>query len=165
MNLGFSRALSPVWSVHLSLVPRLIFSFSNSCQFISLLPTSVHNKVPLMALSQGTVAYDGPDYHDLDGHDDESPRHPPSSFHMLDEKAPLRDQPGRTSFRPYSELGRHGTSPEALANANHEYPWRPGGFRRFPYLGYIPLILSIACKCSVRRCSSSRCVYTYCPDM
>ncbi|KAK1779427.1 hypothetical protein QBC45DRAFT_450958 [Copromyces sp. CBS 386.78] len=100
-----------------------------------------------MDSTRGTVSYlyEGRGDHNLNDHVDESPQHPSSGVHILEENVPLHDQVGRTDSRSYSKLRGNSASLEELDRDNHEYPWRPGGFRRFPYLGYIPLFLSMAC--------------------
>ena len=99
-----------------------------------------------MGSSRGTVSYEGGDYHDWNDHVDESQQHRRSDVHMLEGKVPLSNRPGRGISQDYSELSRNDSPLKVHDNDNDGYPWRPGGFRRFPYLGYIPLLLSITCQ-------------------
>ncbi|KAK3953909.1 hypothetical protein QBC32DRAFT_337808 [Pseudoneurospora amorphoporcata] len=136
---------SPVWSAHLSPVLYLLFS-SQIIKFAFLSPTLVHyQSAGPMDSARGTVSYEGRGDHNLNDHIDESPQHPSSGVHILEENVPLHDQVGRTDSRSYSKLRGNSASLEELDSDNHEYPWRPGGFRHFPYLGYISLFLSMAC--------------------
>ncbi|KHE87567.1 hypothetical protein GE21DRAFT_1323046 [Neurospora crassa] len=85
------------------------------------------------------------DHHDWNHHVDDSPQHLPSSVHMLEENVPLQDQPGLTDSRRFPDLERTGPSLRGLENINHDCPWQPGRSRRVLYLGYAPLLLSLAC--------------------
>ncbi|EGO56764.1 hypothetical protein NEUTE1DRAFT_45681 [Neurospora tetrasperma FGSC 2508] len=98
-----------------------------------------------MDSSRGTTSYRGHDRHDWNHHVDDSPQHSPSSVHMLEENVPLHDQPGLTDSRRYPDLERTGSSLRGLGNINHDCPWQPGRSRRILYLGYAPLLLSLAC--------------------
>lgn len=99
-----------------------------------------------MDSSRGTTSYRGHDRYHGNHHVDDSPQNLPSSVHMLDENVPVHDQPGLTDSRRYSDLERTGSSPRGLDTINHDCPWQPGRSRRTLYLGYAPLLLSLACK-------------------
>ena len=92
---------------------------------------------------------DGRGYHDLNDRVNISQQPSPLGDHMLEENVPFRDQPGLTAFQDDSGSETTGSSLKGLENDNDAYPWRPGGFRRFPYLGYICLFTSVICKYSL----------------
>ncbi|KAK3490539.1 uncharacterized protein B0T23DRAFT_405376 [Neurospora hispaniola] len=98
-----------------------------------------------MDSSRGTTSYRGHDRYHGNHHVDDSSQHVPTSVYMLEENVPLHDQPGRTDSRRYSDLERIGSSPRGLDTINHDCPWQPGRSRRILYLGYAPLLLSLAC--------------------
>ncbi|KAK3487070.1 hypothetical protein B0T13DRAFT_491899 [Neurospora crassa] len=98
-----------------------------------------------MDSSRGTTFYRSHGHHDWNHHVDDSPQHLPSSVHMQEENVPLQDQPGLTDSRRFPDLERTGPSLRGLENINHDCPWQPGRSRRVQYLGYAPLLLSLAC--------------------
>lgn len=73
---------------------------------------------------------------------------------MLEENVPLHDQPGLTDSQRFPDLERTGPSLRGLDNINHDCPWQPGRSRRVLYLGYAPLLLSLACEYSISSVSA-----------
>ena len=57
-------------------------------------------------------------------------------------------------LRTYHQFKRQGPGQKieapSLSSDHAKQPWRTGFFRRFPFLGIIPLLISLLCECSVR---------------